>query len=405
MDLEKEESVSASLKRKLSDDVDDQMPWYNKDTQVLLASYGRLSDLPPSEATPEQLAIVSELDHEIWKTIPGHQNYMISTFGRCYSKVERTLKSMNPRKKHGCGYVTLQLYGEDKLSTSMHAAMGRTFLPTPKPDETVVDHINGIRNDNHIRNLRWATRSLNSANRRPTSMHKGRPLFQHFPDGRKESWPTIGAAAASVPLNPDKFVREYVGTSKLLGDCYWTYEHEDEEGVEWRPTPLAGGLCAGSNGKIRFPSGRITPGGAPQGYNVVGHLKTTYLVSRLVCSAFNTIPEHLSHLSMEDLYVNHIDGIKTNNTPSNLEWVTPGENTRHAFATGLANSSHINKPVVKMDLDGKDLCVYESMADAARKQNPPIKRESIFLVCNGMCNTAGGFRWRYVDPKQAISRF
>lgn len=66
------------------------------------------------------------------------------------------------------------------------------------------------------------------------------------------------------------------------------------------------------------------------GYNQVtfynGKYKKRYKVHRLVMLAF---------IGNSDLQVNHINGIKSDNRLSNLEYVTQSENMKHAYKIGL----------------------------------------------------------------------
>lgn len=102
---------------------------------------------------------------------------------------------------------------------------------------------------------------------------------------------------------------------------------------EWRL--IAEGLYeVSSDGRVRRVGGReLTPRRMWTGYlryamSVRSVTRRAY-AHRLVAEAFIG-PRPDGH------QVNHRDGCKTNNAVSNLEYVTPRENTRHAHAMGLA---------------------------------------------------------------------
>ena len=82
------------------------------------------------------------------------------------------------------------------------------------------------------------------------------------------------------------------------------------------------------SGGVYIKPGRIMKLGRPRNvYPIVRLDGRTHLVHRLVAKAFLPEPENESQNT-----VNHKDGKRDNNTPANLEWLSLGDNHRHAFS-------------------------------------------------------------------------
>lgn len=136
------------------------------------------------------------------------------------------------------------------------------------------------------------------------------------------------------------------------------------------------------------PKKLILPSIGKDGYkkvvlsNDLGERKTLR-VNRVVALTFLENNNNLE-------FVNHKDGIKTNDIVDNLEWCTSSENVQHAIKTGLCNTSMI---IEKLSINGEVLEKFKSIREASRVTG--IDSSCIVKVCKGNRKSAGGFLWRY----------
>lgn len=153
----------------------------------------------------------------------------------------------------------------------------------------------------------------------------------------------------------------------------------------------------------------------PKGYLRVrvykGNTRVTLKVHRAVAQAFIPNPKNLPE-------VNHINGIKNDNSVENLEWCTASDNEKHAYRLGLKEKTRyhskmlgntIGKEMLKkarekrktsvkaIEIKTGNITYFSSQADAARETNTP--QSNIFKVMNHKRKSANGYVFEYADNR------
>lgn len=337
---------------------------------------------------------------EVWKPVEGFERYHVSTFGNV-KNVEsgKMLKGSKNEPGYMTVHLTIPMCSSKRLYC--HRLVATTFIPNPY-NLPQVDHIDRVRDNNNVNNLRWASPEQQCKNKKispPISSKHRRAVWKcDKVTGKKieffESTTMAVKKVGNTKKSKSQIIVNSISSSKPAYGYKWVYAEPDViTGETWKdiPSRIIGlpeeGLSRfqiSDHGRMKNPRGIIrVPFEGPYGYTMLSINGRMYRAHRIVALTFLEKPDG------KDI-VNHIDGDKTNCKLSNLEWVTPRENNIHAVNEGLIKTVGINQ----YGLDGTFIKKHQSVVTAHRDLGI-VKGNILTSLKTGF--TTAGFQWRVAE--------
>lgn len=358
----------------------------------------------------------------MWKPVFGFDNYEISLAGEIRNRNNKNLLSLDIN--HESQEANLFISGKNHRR-SVGRLLLMSWFPFPVGIDTtnietvyeqlrqqtfVAKHLDmDPINDNHY-NLQWMTDGDGKRYDRAHPSYiakdvKGRAIIQYTLDGK------FVARHDSIAIAARKIQEEHGGAlpqlrdGKVCREYRWIIERFNLPGEEWIsiPTFLTNGKLgykASNKGRIKSAfDDRILITESHDGYRSITLNGKTTDVHNVIAFTFH------SDSYQEGFTVNHINGNKNDNAPSNLEWGSQSFNVQEAYRTGLAKparETQIFQVTWLKEIKGP----YASYHDAQRVTSVPFGTvRNAALKPFEFPKSQGGFQWTHsrADAEELIS--
>lgn len=268
--------------------------------------------------------------------IPDYPNYVLNKQGVVLNKnTGKIVKSYIPTNKKT--YFVFIGINNKKLAINLSRLMAKIFLELPKECNgntylAMVNFKDGNSKNINLDNLEWITRSKyqkNSWDSKNKINYKRFHLSKDF----------------NLGFYPDK-----------ISCCYYKNCYQFPSKTDF--------ISINENGEVyRFPNKNpisifINAKGYPSFSYIDENGRRPMLLHRALAMLFIPIPEKHKNKKFSELEVNHIDGVKTNFSLNNLEWVTTQENMDHAHSIGLIISK---RAVLARNIITNEIIKYDSI--------------------------------------------